>query len=238
MENKSNNKGSNIKILIILLGSFILGLIIGYWFFTPPITLGKPVIYAYNSNGYSIDVDITIDKEKLTFEYPYRTNGWWYVKTNDHNIIVYPSKKDRNNNINGKKYNYLFWEDFSNTFPYSFDTGFCIRGEDTREFLETTLNELGMSQPEINEFIVYWLPKMENNKYNIISFQTNEYEKYYPLKVNPQPDNILRIFMVYYSSNKPIDIKTQDLESIRHGFERKGLYVVEWGGSELNGSKQ
>ena len=218
-------------ILFILLGSFILGLILGYSVFMVP--LGKPVIYVYNSSGDSLDVNVAIDKEKLTFEYPYRTNGWWYVKTNDHNIIVYPSKKDRHNNINGKEYNYLFWEDYSNTFPYSFDTGFCIRGKDTREFLETTLNELGMNQQEINEFIVYWLPKMENNKYNVISFQTDNYNKYYSLKVEPKPDNILRVFMAYYSNNTPIDIEPQDLNLVKNNFKRKGLYIVEWGGSEL-----
>lgn len=220
-------------ILFILLGSFILGLVLGYWFFIPPVTLGKPVIYVYNSNGQSLDVNVTIDKDNLSFKYPYRTNNWWYIKTKDNGIMVYPNKKDRKNNINGKEYNYLFWEDYSNIFPYSFDTGFCIRGKDTREFLENTLNELGMSQPEINEFIVYWLPKMENNKYNIISFQVNNYNKYYPLKIEPKPDNVLRVFMAYYSSNKPVNIKPQDLNLVKNNFERNGLYIVEWGGSEL-----
>ena len=240
MENKNKNKISFVKIVLIsALIAFVVGLIYGYhrgYGFGNVAT--KPVIYVYNSNNISSDVDVTIDKNNLSFEYPNRTNGWWYIKTNKEGVTVYPSKKDRDKDINGKDYNYLFWEDTTTDIFYSLDEGFCIKGKDTREFLETSLVKLGMNQREINEFIVYWLPKMENNKYNIISFQTNEYEKYYPLRVNPQPDNILRIFMVYYSSNKPIDIKTQDLESIRHGFERKGLYVVEWGGSELNGSKQ
>ena len=239
MENKNKNKISFVKIILIsALIAFIIGLIYGYTVdFGFRSIATKPVIYVYNSNNISSNVDVTIDKDNLSFEYPYRTNGWWYIKTNDEGVTVYPSKEDRDKNINGKDYNYLFWEDIYTDIFYSFNEGFCIEGKDTREFLETSLYKLGMNQREINEFIVYWLPKMENNKYNIISFQSNTYEEYYPLKVEPKPDNTLRVFMTYYSSNKPINIKTQDLNEIRQGFERQGLYVVEWGGSELNGSK-
>lgn len=240
MENQEKNKSTKSfkkKLIIIVICGFIIGLIIG-WINANYARIGgalaKPVIYIYNTNINSSDIDITINKEKLSFEYPYRTNNWWYVKTNNNGIIVYPNKNDRNKNINGKEYNYLFWEDISKDFPYSFDEGFCIKGKDTRYFLENTLYKLGMNSKEINEFIVYWLPKMENNKYNVISFQTDNYNKSYPLIIKPNADNVLRVFMAFYPSNNYINIKEQSLDKVKNNFERDGLYIVEWGGSELD----
>ena len=41
--------------------------------------------------------------------------------------------------------------------------GFCVKGEDTAAFLEDALSKLGLNRKEANEFIVYWLPLMEQN---------------------------------------------------------------------------
>ena len=45
-----------------------------------------------------------------------------------------------------------------------------MKGEDTAKFLEGALAELGLTEKEANTFIMYWLPQMENNPYNVISF--------------------------------------------------------------------
>lgn len=47
------------------------------------------------------------------------------------------------------------------------------------------------------------------------------------LSITPEPDSILRVFMVY----KPLDQYAEIEEQILPGFERKGFAVVEWGGS-------
>lgn len=46
-----------------------------------------------------------------------------------------------------------------------------VEGEKTAAFLERVLSEMGLVPREYNEFIVYWLPKMQNNAYNLITFQ-------------------------------------------------------------------
>ena len=50
-----------------------------------------------------------------------------------------------------------------------------------------------------------------------------------PLEINPKPDNLIRILMIYKGLNKPIKVEEQKLESPM----RDGFVVVEWGGTEI-----
>ena len=49
-----------------------------------------------------------------------------------------------------------------------------VKGTDVAEFLEDKLALLGLNEREAEEFIVYWLPKLQENKYNYIRFATME----------------------------------------------------------------
>ena len=82
----------------------------------------------------------------------------------------------------------------------------------------------------MNEFIVYWLPRMEHNAYNLITFQGKAYTDTAKLDITPAPDSMLRVFMAYKPLEDSVDIEPQQLET----FERKGFTVVEWGGTELS----
>ena len=55
---------------------------------------------------------------------------------------------------NGREYYCLFWEGVQDV-EYDFSRGFCVKGEDTAEFLEITLEKLGLTRREANEFIVF-----------------------------------------------------------------------------------
>ena len=88
---------------------------------------------------------------------------------------------------------------------------------------------MGLTEAEMNEFIVYWLPLMEHNRYNLITFQGDAYTNSAKLDITPKPDSLLRIFMVYVPIEEAVDIEPQQLET----FERKGFTVVEWGGSYI-----
>ena len=107
--------------------------------------------------------------------------------------------------------------------------GFCVKGEDTAAFLEDALEQLGLTRKEANEFIVYWLPQMEQNPYNIISFQTTAYTESAQLDITPAPDTVIRVFMTWYASDYSIRLLPQKLETP----ERTGFTVVEWGGTEV-----
>lgn len=184
----------------------------------------KPVIYLYSDvDDKEVTVRLITDNE-ISCEYPEREDDVWKV---------HADKDGRVRDKNGQEYNYLYWEGLSDT-PYDFRTGFCVKGEDSAKFLEISLAKLGLSRQEENEFIVYWLPILESNNYNLISFQTEVYNKAYGLDIEPAPGHILRVFMAVRPLGKPVDIMEQDLEAVRGSFEREGFYVVEWGGSVHN----
>lgn len=181
-------------------------------------TVEKPVIYLYPENEMKVSIKLDYNGQ-LTTTYPKYHDGWSVLAKPDGTLT----------DDKGQTYNYLYWEGVNN-IEYDFSEGFCVKGEDTAEFLEISLEQLGLNRKEANEFIVYWLPKMENNEYNIISFQTDVYTDNAELDILPKPDTVIRVFMAYYPSDKEIAINEQNLSSE----DRNGFVVVEWGGCEVN----
>ena len=177
----------------------------------------KPVIYLYPEKEMQVFVDLTLDG-KLTCTYPAYNNGWTVTAFPDGTLT----------DAKGQTYNYLYWE--GETYAqYDLSKGFCVKGEDTATFLEDALDKLGLTRREANEFIVYWLPLMEQNPYNIISFQTDIYTDAAQLKVNPAPDTLIRVFMAWQATETAVDLPEQELTAP----ERTGFTVVEWGGTEM-----
>ena len=107
--------------------------------------------------------------------------------------------------------------------------GFCVKGEDTAAFLEQALAQLGLNRREANEFIVYWLPLMEQNPYNIVAFQTEVYQDTAKLLIDPAPDTLIRVFMAWQASDSFVWLPAQTLTAP----ERTGFTVIEWGGTQL-----
>lgn len=178
----------------------------------------KPVIYLYPKEVIQIEVELEYDGE-LTCTYPKYEKRWSVLAKPNGTII---------NIKDGREYSYLFWEGKCD-FTWNIEEGFVIEGENTLDFLQEKLEFMGLTPKEYNEFIVYWLPMMQENKYNLIYFSKEEYEEIAKLNIEPQPDSILRVFMVYKALDSPIDIPEQELES----FIRKGFCVIEWGGTEI-----
>ena len=178
----------------------------------------KPVIYLYPEAEQEIEVELDYAGE-LTCTYPEYQDGWHVVAQPDGTLV---------DNVTGKEYSYLFWEGKTDV-EYDLSKGYVIPGEDTAEFLEMKLNELGLNRKEANEFIVYWLPRMQENTYNLITFQDEVYKNVAKLEITPNPDSVLRVFMVY----KPLEEKNEIEEPVLESFDRNGFTVVEWGGTEI-----
>ncbi len=179
----------------------------------------KPVIYLYPEAETEVTVELLLDG-KFTCTYPSYNSGWTVTAAPDGTLT----------DASGQTYNYLYWEGETNA-QWDMTEGFCVKGEDTAAFLEKSLEQLGLNRREANEFIVYWLPLMEQNPYNIISFQTDAYLKAAKLKITPAPDTMIRVFMVWQGSETPVAITPQTLLAE----ERTGFTVVEWGGAEIAG---
>ena len=179
-------------------------------------TEDKPVIYLYPENDTVCSVRLKLDGE-LTCTYPeHGDDGWQNFLAKPDGTLVF---------ADGKEYYCLYWEGVSNmTSDYS--EGFCVKGEETAVFLEEILADIGLTDREANEFIIYWLPILQKNEYNVISFQGENYQNDAELEITPAPDSILRVYMSYYASDKYVEIEPQEFDV----FERKGFTVVEWGG--------
>ena len=178
----------------------------------------KPVIYLYPES--TTDVTVKLDYAgEITCTYPEYKDGWKVTASPDGTL------KD----ANGQTYNYLYWE-VQNHVEYDFSEGFCVVGSDTAAFLESALSQLGLTRQEANEFMVYWLPQMQENPYNLIAFQSDVYTQAAQLSITPEPDIMLRVFMAWKPLKKAVELPTQNLSAP----ERTGFTVVEWGGCEVN----
>lgn len=180
-----------------------------------PNVVYKPMIYIYPTH----DMDLTItlgNKDLLTSTYPKYTNSWNVHVNKDGNIFDYNTKRN---------YYGLYWEAIDTT-PLDMSEGFVVKGSDTVKFLEEKLELLGLNEYEINEFIVYWISKLENNNYNFFRFRTiDEINKYMPLNVSEKPDTLIRILIDY----KPLDEYVSVKEQVLNKNERKGFTIIEWG---------
>ena len=177
----------------------------------------KPVIYLYPETETRVTVKLDLSGE-LTCTYPAYDGGWVVTAAPDGTLT----------DEHGRTYNYLYWEG-EGTEAYDFSKGFCVAGSDTAAFLEDALDRLGLTRREANEFLVYWLPRMQDNPYNLIAFQQEAYTESAKLTVSPQPDSVLRVFMAWKPLARPVDVPAQTLP----GFERRGFTLVEWGGAEV-----
>jgi hypothetical protein len=163
-----------------------------------------------------MNVSITLDYAgTLTDTYPVYQNGWEITASPGGTIM----------DDKGKIYPYLFWEGI-NEVSYDMNAGFCISGAESKSFLEEKLSYLGLSRKEANDFMEFWLPFLEENPYNLISFQTKAYTDTAKLVIEPKPDSMLRVFMTYTPLQNPVPVEEQKLDR----FERKSFSVIEWGG--------
>ena len=182
----------------------------------------KPNIYLYSDEPlHSVNVNLDIYGE-LTATYPQiDVNNTWTVDVEPGGRIF----------LNEREYNYLYWE---GTRPkeYKITSGWCVAKEDTINFLEEKLTQLGLSEREQDDFISYWMPHLYNHKYNIITFDTTEYIKDAKLSIDPKPETVIRVFMTYYGSDNFVNIT--EPETLIKTPERTGFTVVEWGGSEVS----
>ena len=183
----------------------------------PPIVAYKPALYLYPEEEADVTVEVTFPDGEMTVCWPPYGEGWRVTAAPDGTL----------RDADGHEYPYLYWEAALGDFTPDFSRGFCIPGSETGAFLHDTLSAMGLTPEEYTDFIVYWLPQMQENAYNVISFQQESYTDTTSLTITPAPDSLLRVHVSYYASAAPVEIAPQEIAP----FERTGFTAVEWGGS-------
>ncbi len=183
------------------------------------IQVKKPVIYVYPEE--TMDVKIQLDVNgKLGFTWPVYHEKWEFTASPDGNIAM-----------NGKEYNYLFWE--SEMPEYALDktdnTGFLVASDTLLSFLESSLDQMGFNSKESADFITFWYPQMMANEKNHVQFLFNEScDAYAKLNITPTPDQIYRVGMLWKNATTEFIPEAQIIPTII----RDGFVVIEWGGME------
>jgi len=179
----------------------------------------KPIVYLYP--GEPTDVTVTLSHpESLTVSYPDYAAGWTVHALPD-GTLTDPAGREL----------YALYYESRNQVPTLATDGFVVRGEDTAAFLEDTLAQLGLTPRESEEFIVYWLPLLQANPWNLIHFMTPaEIDANQALTVTPTPDTVIRVMMAYAPLEVPINVTPQQLPPTP---VRDGFVVVEWGGTPV-----
>lgn len=184
--------------------------------------IAKPAIYLYPEKTTEVKVKVNL-KGVLGTTIPKYNNGWNIIA--DKNSIL----TDRR----GKKYDYLFWEGFSDIDPTNFRTGWYVEKEDIKTFLEKELETLGFNEKEKAQFIEYWYSKMNeiDNPYLLVNFIDEKFlDIMAPLEIDPKPDSYKRYFMIFKGVDTIEKIEPTKFEK----FEREGFFMFEWGGANVN----
>ena len=186
----------------------------------------KPIIYLYSKIPQAVNVRLE-KPENLIYSYPlYNEDTGWNVFIRGDGLLT--------DQDTGRSLYSLYWEGWNNDREIT-DTGFVVSGSNTAAFLEEKLAMLGLTDREAEEFIIYWLPQMQENEYNYIRFDTEEeINDVMPLAMNPTPDAVIRVWMSFTALDAPIDVKEQELVPVdRNAYAELNFYAVEWGGSEF-----
>jgi hypothetical protein len=185
--------------------------------------MDKPIIYLYPQETTEVRVELGYPENTL-HTYP-KYKDYWQVRAEpDGNLTDMAT---------GRHYYALYWEGKNTVSVAHPSEGFVVKGEDTIAFLEEKLAQLGLNEREAEEFIVYWLPQLEDSPYNYIRFQTMaEQNKNMPLLITPKPQTVIRVMMEYDNLEEPLEIEPQILPT--EAPTRTGFTVVEWGGTKIS----
>ncbi|MBI3135515.1 MAG: hypothetical protein HYZ14_12635 [Bacteroidetes bacterium] len=188
----------------------------------------KPVIYLYADEP--TQVNLTLKHPALTFTYPAYNNGW-SVTTNTAGGLT--------NTADSKNYPYLFWEGRTENLAFKNQDGLTfgslIKTNAGIDFLEASLSALGLNSTEMTDFITYWGPRLRQKEYAFVQFLVDDEvdSKIATLQITPEPQNKRRVYMLFTlldTPQVPFEFEAQQFT----GFERSGLTLLEWGGSEIN----
>ncbi len=187
----------------------------------------KPILYLYPEEVTDVTVRFAEpDSVELTSTWPeYGTDGWSVTAHPDGTLVDAATEEE---------FYALYWEGLASP-PGRLDTGAVVAGDDTAEFLDDSLEQLGLTPRERNEFVITQQNVeaneaiLELNRHNFIHFSTDEWDAQVPLDIDPAPDSLVRVMMYWRPCAGNMKVEPQELVTPA----REGFTVVEWGGTRL-----
>ena len=120
----------------------------------------KPIIYFYPEE--EMDLKVTyVEEERLLTTYPKYDNGWDMHLEEDGNFTIKGSDRE---------YYALYFDEIGN-YETDWSEGFYVTKENAITILEEKMDYIGYTNREVDEFIMYWLPVLENNEKSLIYFE-------------------------------------------------------------------
>ena len=173
----------------------------------------KPNIYIYPTEKTQLEVKINFPMGgNIITSIPEYGQGW--------NITV-----DTNGLIDNT-YSYLFYESIQPDI-WQVNYGWITKSDQLESFFRQNMSEYGFEGREIDDFIDYWIPKLDNQAFYSIYPQTERtINNVIKLNFSKQPDTMLRLFYVIKGHNQMPD---ELIEPTIESFERNGFAVTEWG---------
>jgi len=173
----------------------------------------KPNIYLYPQE--KIELDVTIDFPIggfVTTSIPEYGTGW--------NVTVEP-----NGTIDGE-YGYLFYES-QNPDVFQYSKGWTVKSEDLEKFFRENMALYGFKGQEIEDFIEWWIPRLEDNScYDIFPQTSTDIDPVVIVNFSINPDSFQRL---YYAIKEYKKCNDHLAKPVIEPFERVGFSALEWG---------
>jgi hypothetical protein len=134
--------------------------------------------------------------------------------------------------VTERRYAYLFWEgEDGRALEIDPARAHNVRGADAERFLDDVSLKLGLNVKEQTDFVSFWLPALAKNPLNLVQVMVGaEVEAIATMRVEPQPDAEVRVFLLFRGIAEPMAVGAPALPTLRRG----RFTVVEWGGANLD----
>ncbi len=188
-----------------------------------PIMVRKPVIYIYPQTAMTVRVQLEV-AGKYVAQYPKmnRDDGW-EVRAQPNGDLLDPRTE--------KTYAYLFWEaERAEQFVIDESKASLVARESVVDFLDKMASAYQLTPRERTDFVSYWMAPMQANAFSMVQFLDVDYTSYAKMRVTPEPDSIIRMFMVFKAATGLERVGNPSMPTV----ERRGFTVVEWGGANLD----
>jgi hypothetical protein len=172
----------------------------------------KPNIYIYPTEKTELSVKLKFPKGgKILESVPLYTNCW-QIQVESSGLI------------NGE-YRYLFYEARIPEILQR-ESGWVLEGNELEDFFKENLTALTFSEPEINDFLDYWLPYFSNEStYIVYPLFAEDLKEIIELNFSLPPDHINRVIYLIEEYTGNVTVKNPENPT----YEREGFTVLEWG---------